>query len=137
MTPLACPRPVASSNETAKQLQAAIKPKRHLLTDALHSHPLRGLASWYGSVWQGRTTASGEVFQQAELTAAHRTLPFGTRVRVTDLRSLRSVIVRINDRGTLAPGRVIDLSAAAASELGILDSGLAKVQLEVLGRDKA
>lgn len=135
--PLAGPRPVPSPLGSSLEALGANKPatpKHHFLAAALHSHPLRGLASWYGSVWQGRKTASGEVFREAELTAAHRTLPFGTLVRVTDLRSLRSVIVRINDRGALAPGRVIDLSAAAADQLGILDSGLASVKLEVLER---
>jgi rare lipoprotein A len=100
----------------------------------LHSNPLRGLASWYGAVWNGRKTASGETFDETKLTAAHKTLPLGTLVRVTNLDSMRSVIVKINDRGTLAPNRVIDLSSAAAQELGMLEKGLVNVKLEVLGR---
>ncbi|GAA3752061.1 septal ring lytic transglycosylase RlpA family protein [Terriglobus aquaticus] len=96
------------------------------------ANPLRGIATWYGSVLHGHTTASGEIFDEHELTAAHKTLPLGTVVRVTDLHSRRSVVVRINDRGTLAPGRIIDLSSAAAEQLGILRAGTANVKLEVL-----
>jgi rare lipoprotein A len=94
--------------------------------------PLFGMASWYGSVLQGHHTASGERFDKAELTAAHRTLPFGTMVRVVDVNSGKSVIVRINDRGVLFSDRVIDLSSSAANELGILKAGVAKVRLEIL-----
>ena len=94
--------------------------------------PLSGVASWYGAVRQGHYTASGERFDKDQLTAAHRTLPFGTLVRVVDVHSGKSVVVRINDRGDLFPGRVIDLSSAAANNLGILRSGLAKVRLEIL-----
>jgi rare lipoprotein A len=93
---------------------------------------LTGVASWYGSVLDGHRTASGERFNMNEMTAAHRTLPFGTMVRVLDLATGRSVVVRITDRGVLAPDRVIDLSSGAAKELGILSAGLAKVRLEVL-----
>lgn len=107
------------------------KPKHHLLRNL---HPLAGLASWYGSMWNGRTTASGETYDESQLTAAHRTLPLGTLVRVTNLRSMHSVIVRINDRGAFAPGRIIDLSSAAARELGLLQQGMAQVRLEVLGK---
>ena len=132
VVPLAAPKPLAPSPQVFAK--TAPKPKHHLLAEAMHLNPLRGLASWYGSVLHGHKTASGETFQEAELTAAHRTLPFGTLVRVTDLRSLRSVVVRINDRGVLAPGRVIDLSSAAAEELGILRTGVANVKLEILER---
>jgi rare lipoprotein A len=94
--------------------------------------PTVGIASWYGLVLQGHHTASGERFNPQDLTAAHRTLPFGTLVRVVDLNTGRSVVVRINDRGVLFPERVIDLSSAAAQDLGILREGIAKVRLEVL-----
>jgi rare lipoprotein A len=90
-----------------------------------------GMASWYGREFAGHRTASGERFNPAEYTAAHRTLPFGTRVRVTDADG-DSVIVRINDRGPFARGRVIDLSQAAAKELGITRAGSGKVTLAVL-----
>ena len=93
---------------------------------------LSGLASWYGQVWQGRTTASGEVFDKNLMTACHRTLPFGTLVRVVNLRNHRSVVVKINDRGNLNSGRVIDLSSAAAEKIGLLRAGLAPVRLEIV-----
>lgn len=93
---------------------------------------MHGIASWYGTVFQGRRTANGEIFDQNQMTACHKTLPFGSRVRVTNLRNGRSVVVRINDRGTLEPGRVIDLSNAAARQLHMVDAGLAPVALETL-----
>ncbi len=93
---------------------------------------LTGTASWYGPGFHGRRSASGEVFNQNDLTAAHRTLPFGTRVRVTNLRTGQQVVVRINDRGPFSHGRIIDLSAAAAGQIGLRASGVGQVQIEVL-----
>ena len=93
-----------------------------------------GKASWYGTQHHGRRTASGEPFDQHALTAAHRTLPFGTRVKVTNLNNQRSVVVRINDRGPFRRGRVIDLSRAAAEQLDLIRTGVAPVRLEPLGR---
>jgi len=92
----------------------------------------RGMASWYGKVLQGHRTASGRRFDMFELTAAHRSLPFGSKVKVTDLRNSKSVIVTITDRGELDPDRVIDLSYAAADKLGMLKAGIDPVKLEVL-----
>ncbi len=86
-----------------------------------------GLASWYGPGFHGRRTASGETFNTNALTAAHRTLPFGTQVRVVNQQNGRSVVVRINDRGPFGHGRLIDLSRAAAQMIGL--SGVAKVML--------
>jgi rare lipoprotein A len=91
-----------------------------------------GMASWYGSVLQGHLTASGRRFNEFELTAAHRTLPFGSRVKVTDLRNHRSVVVTITDRGVLFPERVIDLSYGAAKELGMVKMGVDPVRLELI-----
>ncbi len=91
-----------------------------------------GEASYYGPGLAGQPTASGETFDPQKMTAAHRTLPLGTRVRVTNLRNQESVVVRINDRGPYAKRRVIDLSVAAARELGMLHQGRARVRLEVL-----
>lgn len=88
-----------------------------------------GVASWYGERFHGRRTASGEPFNMNELTAAHPTLPFGTRVRVRNLDNGREVVVRINDRGPFVRGRVIDLSRAAASALGFVQAGTARVSL--------
>lgn len=92
-----------------------------------------GYASWYGGKFQGRQTANGEIFDTNKLTAAHKTLPFGTEVLVTHLANNRTVRVRINDRGPFVEGRIIDLSRAAAERLGMLTSGVALVKLEVLG----
>jgi rare lipoprotein A len=91
-----------------------------------------GTASWYGSKHHGRKTASGERFNQNALTAAHRKLPFGSRVKVTNLANQRSVVVRINDRGPFSRGRLIDVSRKAAEQLGMLERGTAKVRLEAL-----
>ncbi len=95
-------------------------------------HAMKGLASFYGT---GTHTATGEAFDPRGLTAAHRTLPFGTRVRVTRVDNGESIIVRINDRGPFKPGRVIDLSQRAAEDLRITDKGLAAVKLEVVDRE--
>ena len=92
----------------------------------------RGLASWYGYPYHGQQSASGEIYDQEKLTAAHRTLPFGTRVRIRRLDRNRSVVVRINDRGPFVESRIIDLSHAAAVRLGMVRSGVAPVTVEVI-----
>ena len=91
-----------------------------------------GKASWYGDAHHGKKTASGETYDMNALTAAHRTLPIGTRVRVTNVDNERSVVVRVNDRGPFVDGRVIDLSRAAARALGVLGAGVFTVRLEIL-----
>ena len=91
-----------------------------------------GKASWYGDAHQGKKTASGESYDMQKLTAAHRTLPLGTRLRVTNVDNGRSVVVRVNDRGPFVDARIIDLSYAAARELGPLGDGLFTVRLEIL-----
>ena len=91
-----------------------------------------GEASWYGAAHQGRPTSSGEPFDRNQLTAAHPTLPLGTRLLVTNLRNGRSVQVRVNDRGPAVPGRIIDLSYAAAETLGYVTGGLTPVRIQVL-----
>ena len=95
---------------------------------------LSGAASWYGPKFHGRTTASGEAFDMHDLTAAHRTLPFGTRVRVTNEANGKSVVVRINDRGPFHGKRVIDLSRKAAQSIGLMSRGVGPVKVEVLER---
>jgi rare lipoprotein A len=89
-----------------------------------------GIASWYGDQWQGRITASGQPFDDRQLTAAHPTLPLNSRVKVTNLHTGRSIEVIITDRGPYARGRVIDLSEAAAKQLGIVKKGVAPVKIE-------
>ena len=91
-----------------------------------------GLASWYGRRFHGNLTASGEVFNQEKLTAAHRTLPWGSRVKVTNLTNGKSVEVRINDRGPFGKGRIIDVSRAAAKVLDMVGSGITTVRVEWL-----
>ena len=91
-----------------------------------------GIASWYGAPYHGQRSASGEIYDQEKLTAAHRTLPFGTRVRVHRVGRDESVVVRINDRGPFVKSRIIDLSRAAAARLGMVGGGVAPVTLEVM-----
>jgi rare lipoprotein A len=103
----------------------------------LHYHPgatpaMRGVASWYGKQFNKRKTASGVRFNTHAMMAAHRTLPFGTKVRVTNLGNQRSCVVEITDRGPFSHGRIIDLSYAAAEKLGMAEAGIAQVKLEIL-----
>jgi rare lipoprotein A len=108
------------------------------LTDVAYGGPPRsgqvGLASWYGKHHQGRKTASGERFSRGQLTAAHRSLPLGTKVKVTNLRTRQQVVVKINDRGPYGGGkrRIIDLSEGAAKRVGILERGMEWVQVVVI-----
>jgi len=92
-----------------------------------------GIASWYGPGYHGTVTASGEVYDQYSLTAAHDTLPFGTRLLVANLDNGRQVVVRVNNRGPNYEGRVLDLSYAAAVTLDMVEAGLARVRIEVVG----
>lgn len=91
-----------------------------------------GEASWYGPGFHGRRTANGEVFDKEAMTAAHRTLPFGTLVRVRNLDNGREAVLRINDRGPFARGRILDVSEAGARALGMVESGTARVRIEIL-----
>ena len=93
-----------------------------------------GRASYYAHRFHGRSTASGETYDEAKLTAAHRTLPFGTRIRVTNLENGRSVMLRVNDRGPHRKSRVIDVSYLAAKRLGFVREGVARVKVEVAWR---
>ena len=96
-----------------------------------YTHFQTGMASFYGGSWHGKKTANGEIFNENSLTAAHRTLPFGTRVRVTNLDNGKSVVVRINNRGPYSNGRIIDLSKAAFSRIASTSRGVTRVKLEV------
>lgn len=99
-------------------------------------HKFSGLADYYHHKLYGKKTASGQVLQKDKMTAAHRTLPFGTKVKVTHKRSGRSCIVVINDRGPFTPGKVIDLSYAAASHLGVLEAGTCLVACKVVADEE-
>ena len=102
-----------------------------------HAKPYQvGTASWYGEDFDGKPTASGEPFNMFDLTAAHPTLPLGTLVKVTNLRNRRSVVVRINDRGPVVPGRIIDLSYGAARVLKFKAQGIQRVRLDVVPKRK-
>lgn len=103
------------------------------VTRLLGGFEQRGIASFYGPGFQGRQTASGEVFDMNDMTCAHRTLPFGTILRVENLGNGREATVRVNDRGPYVAGRIIDLSRGAAERLGMLESGTAEVLLRVVG----
>lgn len=123
--------PVAPSNTSiGKTAQSELPSQPQLIANSRV-----GMASFYSQGDDGGSvTATGERFNHHAMTAAHRTLPFGTRVRVTNLRNGRSVVVRINDRGPFTGGRIIDLSRGAAKAIGMINSGVARVRLEVLGR---
>ena len=91
-----------------------------------------GIASWYGPGFDGNYTANGEIYDMNGISAAHKTLPFGTIVRVVEFSTGKSIVVRINDRGPFIEGRIIDLSKGAARELGIIDKGITKVGLRIV-----
>ncbi|MGL5116142.1 MAG: septal ring lytic transglycosylase RlpA family protein [Beijerinckiaceae bacterium] len=98
---------------------------------AAHADQL-GMASYYGAKFEGRKTASGERYAARQMTAAHRTMPFGTKLKVTHLRNGKSVIVRVNDRGPFVRGRIVDVSGVAAQHLGLKQSGVARVRVSRL-----
>lgn len=123
--------PVQPGSATIKSESAAIVPAE--ISAPQESVIGRGSASYYADKFNGRRTASGERFDNDEMTAAHRTLPFGSRVRVTNPGNGRSVVVRINDRGPFTRGRMIDVSRAAAQELGLIARGHGNVELALLG----
>ncbi len=104
-------------------------------TEMVSAEPLytaRGISSWYGPGFHGKLTASGERFDSNDLTAAHKTLPFGTMLKVTNRDNGKSVVVRVNDRGPFVPGRIIDVSRGAAVKLGMIETGTAPVLIEEL-----
>lgn len=117
-------------DNATKTIQISIPGNGNDDSDILYS--VNGIASWYGGKFHGRRTSSGEVFNQHEFTAAHRTLPFGTLVNVTFMDTGKSIQVRINDRGPYVQDRIIDLSRAAAEAIGLRPHGLGEVRIEVL-----
>jgi rare lipoprotein A len=98
-------------------------------------YSMTGIASWYGRRFMGKKTASGEIFDPEKMTAAHRRLPMGTIIKVTNLKNGREIVVRINDRGPYIPGRIIDLSRAAARQMDMIKRGLAPVRMEIIGKE--
>jgi len=101
-------------------------------TSKAQMHQLAGIASYYSDEFHGRKTSNGETFDMHELTAAHRTLPFNTKVKVTNLENGKSIVVRINDRGPFKDNRVIDVSLEGAKQIGLIANGTASVRLEIL-----
>ena len=128
------PKPSLLPDDVLEVLEppAAVLPKPKVTVVPDVAKVITGEASWYGPGFYGNRTANGEIYRQGTMTAAHRTLPFGTKVRVTNLWNGRSAVIRINDRGPFVAHRVIDLGHGAASTLGLTSSGIADVRLEVL-----
>jgi rare lipoprotein A len=124
----AAQRPTSSESVNTRSKAATVAPVK---TGRTKPYQI-GTASWYGSYFQGRATASGEPYDMYDLTAAHPTLPLGSWVRVTNLRNGRAVVVRINDRGPIVPGRIIDLSYNTARVLRFESKGLQRVRLDVV-----
>lgn len=108
-----------SSNEAKKAVESA-------------KEKIAGMVSWYSDKFHGKKTSSGDLYSKTELTAAHRTLPFGTKVKVTNTKNGKSVIVKINDRGPHSKSRVLDLSKSAFNEIGSINSGVLDVEMEVI-----
>jgi len=123
----ATPAPNSSVQTKSRVRNQADKPKPYQV----------GTASWYGENFQGKPTASGEPYDMHDMTAAHLTLPMGSYVRVTNLRNGRSVVVRVNDRGPIVPGRIIDVSYGAAQALQFRQRGLQRVRLDVVSRPQS
>jgi rare lipoprotein A len=116
------PAPSSSTQTKSEVRKQAGRPKAYQI----------GTASWYGDYFEGKPTASGEPYEMYDMTAAHLTLPLGSFVRVTNLRNGRAVVVRVNDRGPIVPGRIIDLSYSAAEALQFRSKGLQRVRLDVV-----
>ena len=115
-----------------KIILAVAAPLAFLWGSAVNAAPFLALASWYGPGFYGNLTANGEVYTGSEYTTAHKSLPFGTRVRVTNPRTGKSIVVRVNDRGPFIGPREFDLSRAAAEAIGLIASGVATFQFEIL-----
>jgi rare lipoprotein A len=124
----ACTTPATEANSVGSSVVVAPATAESAPTTR---HVETGEASWYGKRYHGRTTASGVPFDMNAMTAAHKTLPFGTKVKVTNQANGREVTVTINDRGPFVPGRIIDLSRSAAAKLDFLNAGVTKVRVEV------
>jgi len=125
---------IALSPKSEARLSASLVPPR--LNAIPRQEHQTGVASWYGRKFQGYTTASGEAYDLNRLTAAHPTLPFGTTIRVTNLRNRKNILLRVNDRGPHIGRRLIDVSWAAAKRLGFVHSGITPVRLEVVAYPK-
>lgn len=133
--------PSSTSSPTGKvkptQRAYEVNGQRYQPIPSAHGFTEKGIASWYGKKFHGRKTSNGETYDMYAMTAAHKTLPMNVHLKVTNLENGRSTVVRVNDRGPFVRSRIIDLSYSAASELGVVGPGTAKVSIEALGyRDK-
>ncbi len=122
-----------NNSEASSALNRAVQAKPEIRNQTSKTQPYQiGTASWYGDYFVGKPTASGEDFDMYDMTAAHPTLPLGSYVRVTNLRNGRAVVVKVNDRGPIVPGRIIDLSYGAAQVLQFENRGLQRVRLDLV-----
>jgi len=127
--------PVKVAGKVAvKTVEITGKTTWSILTAPFPESETEGIASWYGPNFHGRRTASGEIYNMYDYTAAHKTLPLGTYVRVINLENGKSVVVRINDRGPFVKNRIIDLSYAAAKKIDMIDKGTARVKLQIISK---
>ena len=127
--------PVKVAGKVAvKTVEITGKTTWNIITAPLPESEMEGVASWYGPGFHGRRTASGEIYNMYDYTAAHKTLPLGTYVRVINLENGKSVVVRINDRGPFVKNRIIDLSYAAAKKIDMIDKGTARVKLQIISK---
>ena len=133
------PISLSKPSTSGKTKPYVIMGKRYHPITNIDGFKQRGLASWYGRDFHGRKTANGEIYDMHAMTAAHKTLPLGTRIRVKNLKNNRTILVRVNDRGPFVRGRIVDLSYTGAKKLDMLDSGTAPVEIVALGswKDKA
>lgn len=126
-----------STTGTGRRVNGDIPRSRDMLDENRNEeHLFIGYASYYAEKFHGKKTASGEIFDMNDFTAAHRTLPFGTICRITNLENNKSVVVRVNDRGPFVEGRIIDLSKSAAAVIGGIEAGVIKVKIDVLTKPK-
>ncbi len=118
--------------DISRKYQYRVRGKQYHVFKSGNNFQQTGVASWYGPGFHGKKTANGERYDMYTMTAAHKTLPLGTRVKITNLSNRKSIIVRINDRGPFHGGRIIDLSKRAAQQLGILEDGSARVHIKTI-----
>jgi rare lipoprotein A len=130
-TPEVSPPPVIPLGKNAYEVDGQV----YYRLDSAHGFFEAGVASWYGEPFHAKNTANGEIYNMDAMTAAHKTLPFGTMVMVKNMENNRTTIVRINDRGPFCRGRIIDLSRRAAEEIGMIRKGTAPVEITALGTD--
>lgn len=129
--------PATTPSQSGNPSSYVVFGKRYYVLDSPHGFVQRGVASWYGTKFHGRPTSSGEIYNMHEMTAAHKTLPIPVYVHVKNLDNGRSTVVRVNDRGPFIPGRIIDLSYAAAKKLGVDGPGTANVEISVLAEGES